>query len=116
VQSQSETLPTVVDSSIVDMELARRVAAYLTSRRFQSFRELEVSAAAGVVTIIGSVGSFHEKQVAYQSCRRVAGVREVVDAVYVAPPRFASEALPSLLAKVDSELDETVEVGREHRS
>ena len=104
MQSQSEKSCAVFDRAPADEDLARRVAAYLASRCFHSFRDLQVSAAGGVVTVVGPVTSFHEKQVAYQSCRRVAGVREVVDEVYVAPPQFASERLPAMLAEIESEL------------
>ena len=104
MQSQSQQSTSVLDVSRANDELARRVSAYLASRSFHSFRDLQVSATEDVVTVMGPVASFHEKQVAYQSCRRVAGVREVVDEVYVAPPQFASQNLSAILADVDSSL------------
>jgi len=104
VQSQSNQSISVLEVSRANDELSRRVTAYLSSRSFQSFRDLQVSAEGDVVTVVGPVTSFHEKQVAYQTCRRVAGVREVIDEVYVAPPQFASQDLSEILTNVDSAL------------
>ncbi len=87
-----------VTSPIADSDLERRIAAYLASRSFLSFRRLKVSARDGVVTLAGRLSSFHEKQVARESCRRVAGVLRVVDAIHVGPraPVSALEPVVSL--------------------
>jgi osmotically-inducible protein OsmY len=66
-----------------DRDLERRVTNYLAERFRPSLRRLEVEARGGAVTLRGSVHSFYEKQVAIHSCRRVAGVRELIDAVDV---------------------------------
>lgn len=68
-----------------DSRLTRRVEAYLFTRSYPALRELEISAADGIVTITGTVSTFHQKQVAYQSCRRVAGVLDVTDLAEVLP-------------------------------
>lgn len=65
-------------------DLEQRVANYLATRYLPRLRSLEVTATGGVVTLRGRVSSFHEKQVAVHSCRRVAGVRQLIDDVAVA--------------------------------
>ena len=64
-------------------ELRCRVTSYLATKHLPSLRRLMVNAAEGTVTLRGSVDSFHEKQIAIHSCRRVAGVRQLVDAMDV---------------------------------
>jgi hypothetical protein len=73
----------------VDQDLKRRVALFLAGRHVASLRRLEVEARGGTVTVRGRVGSFYEKQLSQQCCRRVAGVIEFIDEVEVshAPPR-----------------------------
>jgi osmotically-inducible protein OsmY len=75
-----------------DDDLQRRTIAYLASRGFHSFRALRVSAEAGVIRITGRLKTWHEKQVARESCRRVAGVRQVVDAIEIAPSSFVEQS------------------------
>lgn len=79
-------------SPVADVELERRITAYLASRSFLSFRRIKVTARGGVVTLAGRLSSFHEKQVARESCRRVAGVLEIVDAIHVTPQSTAKVA------------------------
>jgi hypothetical protein len=67
-----------------DHDLKRRVALFLAGRHVLSLRYLEVEARGGTVTLRGRVGSFYEKQLSQQCCRRVAGVIELVDHVEVA--------------------------------
>ena len=66
-----------------DAELRRRIVGYLATKHLPNLRRLSVNAAGGKVTLRGRVDSFHEKQVAIHSCRRVAGVRDLVDNVEV---------------------------------
>jgi len=66
-----------------DRELVRRVISFLNSRSMPGLRRLNVEARHGTVTLSGRVRSFYEKQVATHSCRRVAGVRQLVDNVDV---------------------------------
>jgi len=80
-----------------DDDLARRATAYLASRGFHSFRNLRVSAESGVVRITGRLRTWHEKQVAHESCRRVAGVRQVIDSTEVAPPAVTDHPASSLV-------------------
>jgi osmotically-inducible protein OsmY len=66
-----------------DEDLRRRISSFLGSRHFPAFRRLEVSVLAGAVTVRGQVGSYYEKQVALDTCRRVAGVLRTIDQVEV---------------------------------
>lgn len=66
-----------------DQDLQRRVISFLAARYLPSLRQLQVEVHQGTVTIRGCVASFYEKQVAIHSCQRVAGVRNLVDAVDV---------------------------------
>jgi len=71
--------PFVADNAALE----RRIVAYLASRNFLSFRRLVVRANQGVVVLNGRLGSFHERQVAIESARRVAGVTRIVDHMVV---------------------------------
>ena len=66
-----------------DEDLRRRIESFLRSRHFSALRNLEVGVTSGVVTLKGEVGSFYEKQVALDTCRRVAGVLCTVDQLLV---------------------------------
>lgn len=66
-----------------DDDLRKRIESFLRSRHFSALRSLEVCVAGGVATLKGEVGSFYEKQVALDTCRRVAGVLCTVDHMQV---------------------------------
>lgn len=66
-----------------DEDVQNRVASFLGSRQFHELSRLKVAVRNGTVTLDGTVGSFYEKQVAMDSCRRVAGVRSLVDLIKV---------------------------------
>ncbi len=84
---------------IADRELERRVATFLASWHFPSLRNLRVEAQGGTVVLQGRVGSYYEKQLTQQCCRRVAGVVELIDRVQVVrSPRRAGAPL----ARVDA--------------
>lgn len=85
-----------------DDDLRKRIESFLRSRHFSALRNLEVRVAAGVATLKGEVGSFYEKQVALDACRRVAGVLCTVDQMQVeqrldaaASPRGALPTIPA---------------------
>lgn len=73
-----------VEATPAENKLEQRVTTYLWSRSRPSLRRLDVSADQGTVTLSGRVTSFYEKQLAINSCQRVAGVRQLVDQVEVA--------------------------------
>ena len=66
-----------------DRALERRVVTFLQAKHVPGLRQLEVKAASGIVTVSGRVQTFYEKQLCNQCCRRVAGVRELINAVDV---------------------------------
>ncbi|MEM9411907.1 MAG: BON domain-containing protein, partial [Planctomycetota bacterium] len=55
-----------------DQALEFRVSKFLQSRHFPGFDELNVQVEEGCVYITGQLNSYYEKQVAINSCRRVA--------------------------------------------
>jgi osmotically-inducible protein OsmY len=72
-----------------DHDIAQRVRTFLNSRHFPAFRRLQVDVQNGSVRLTGSVPTYYEKQVALNSCQRVAGVLHLIDEVGVdvsAPP------------------------------
>ncbi|HMP78569.1 MAG TPA: BON domain-containing protein [Pirellulaceae bacterium] len=68
-----------------DDDLQRRVANFLHSQHFPAFKRLHVEVQDGAVTVLGTVDSFYEKQVALSSCQRVAGVLALIDQIAVTP-------------------------------
>jgi len=66
-----------------DLDLKNRVGRYLDSQHFPSFRRLSIEAERGCVTVIGTVCSFYERQVAISSCQQVAGVLKLIDQIVV---------------------------------
>jgi osmotically-inducible protein OsmY len=83
-----------------DEDLRRRISSFLGSRHFPAFRRLEVKVAAGAVTLRGHVGSYYEKQVALDTCRRVAGVLCTIDQVDVDAGIAGPETHPDLVGQV----------------
>jgi osmotically-inducible protein OsmY len=69
-----------------DEDVLWRVQSYLCSKQFPVFRDLQVQVHRGEVTITGKVDSFHERQVALNCCRRVAGVLKLIDQIEVSSP------------------------------
>jgi len=75
-----------VDVSRIDYSdeiLSRRVSTFLSSRHFPEFRRLSIEVDNGNVTLSGTLPTHYQKQVAITSCRRVAGVLEMVDRIEV---------------------------------
>jgi osmotically-inducible protein OsmY len=69
----------------IDRELQRRVSVFL-SQQVPRLRTVEVEVCQGVVTIVGRVNSFYERQLCISCCQRVAGVINLNDKVEVAQP------------------------------
>jgi osmotically-inducible protein OsmY len=94
VRNNSMSFPVAVyPSSVADADLERRALAYLASRNYRSFRRLRVEAVGGVVTLTGQLSTYHEKQVAQESVRRVAGVVQVIDAIQVAAGSVGTDSI-----------------------
>ena len=67
-----------------DLELESRLQLELSRNQRPTLQRLHVDVAEGIVTLSGCVRSFYERQLAVQCCRRVPGVRQMIDAVEVA--------------------------------
>ena len=67
-----------------DRQLERQIASHLAETNRPGLRGLAVKVADGKVTLRGSVASFYEKQIAIQTCRVLAGIERLTDAVDVA--------------------------------
>lgn len=77
----SET--TVRANSTTDQDIERRIRNFLQSRNYPALRALEISVESGRAIVTGSVGTFHEKQMATSCCQRVAGVLDVINQIEV---------------------------------
>ena len=71
-----------------DTDVRKRVSNFLQNKNFPAFRNIKVVVHHGTVTLTGNVCSYYEKQVALNTCRRVAGVLAIIDKLDVAeqPP------------------------------
>jgi osmotically-inducible protein OsmY len=67
-----------------DHMLAREISLQLAETNRSSLKQLSVDVSGGRVTLRGKVGSFYEKQIAIQTCRVLAGIERMIDAVEVA--------------------------------
>jgi osmotically-inducible protein OsmY len=67
-----------------DCQLERQIASHLAETNRPGLRGLAVNVANGNVTLRGCVASFYEKQLAIQTCRVLAGIERLTDAVEVA--------------------------------
>lgn len=63
--------------------LCLRVRSFLCSRHFPEFRDLLIEVDDGTVTLSGTLSSHYQKQIALNSCRRVAGVLDTRDKIKV---------------------------------
>ena len=71
-------------SRSTDRQLERAIAYQLAESNRRGLRRLDVNVADGNVTLRGCVASFYEKQLAIQTCRVLAGLDRLIDAVEVA--------------------------------
>jgi hypothetical protein len=95
-----ETKPMVArEKTRADQDLQRRVVNYLFSRRSPSSRPIEVSVVGDTVTLHGCVRSVHEKWLCTHCCRRVAGVRNLVDQIEVEEEADQQGLSPSGVAR-----------------
>jgi hypothetical protein len=81
--ARTKLMPHSPHSLDADRELQGRVVSFLEARHVPALRYLEVKADDGVVTLSGRVYTFYEKQLCNQCCRRVAGVRQLINEVDV---------------------------------
>ena len=86
------------------IDLCDRVKQFLDLQHFSSMRKLEVTAFGDTVVLDGCTPSFHERQMAVTFCKRVAGVRNVIDRLIVTEnPPVAGRVLR---ARLDSVADD----------
>jgi osmotically-inducible protein OsmY len=71
-------------SGCTDRQLELAIAHQLAETNRHALRRLDVNVADGNVTLRGCVASFYEKQLAIQTCRVLAGLDRLIDAVEVA--------------------------------
>ena len=76
--------PRDIASRTSDRQLEHQITHHLAETNRPGLKRLAVSVADGRVTLRGSVASFYEKQIAIQTCRVLAGMEELTDAVEVA--------------------------------
>jgi hypothetical protein len=67
-----------------DKDLESRITRLLAETNRPGLRRLAVKVSGGNVTLRGSVASFYEKQIAFQTCRILTSLDRLVDAVEVA--------------------------------
>ncbi|HMC10171.1 MAG TPA: BON domain-containing protein [Pirellulaceae bacterium] len=81
------TAASTTAASLDDHDLARRVVLFLEQQRLTAATRLSVAARRGVVTVRGTVSTFHQRQLIVSAARRVAGAGQIVDELEVDPPR-----------------------------
>ncbi len=74
-----------MNASAENTELQQRVAQYLRVAQRTSLHNLSVAVHNETVTLVGTVGTYYEKQLAQEIVRRVAGVRHVINLLEVGP-------------------------------
>lgn len=80
-------------ASVTDADLQTRITSHLETRGYPSFRDLTVAARQGVITLDVRLPSYYVKQVAIETCRHIAGVMQVIDAIQVGPSCFNAARL-----------------------
>ena len=76
---------TTVNQPNMELNLERRIEAYLAISPHPGLRKLRAAIDGSAVVLTGEVASYYEKQLAWGLACRVAGVRRVVDDVRVRP-------------------------------
>ena len=69
-----------------DQDLQHRVALFVQQKQLTTGARLQIEARRGVVTLKGTVSTFHQRQLLFASARRVAGVIGVQDELEVTRP------------------------------
>lgn len=75
--------PRLAPISEFDCDLQCRVRAFLASRHYQALRRLRIDVENGAVVLSGTVPTFHQRQIACECARHVAGVLRVIDRLHV---------------------------------
>jgi hypothetical protein len=67
--------------------LLKRIQTFLHGQHIPALRQLKVEVSGDTAVIHGKVRTFYERQVGVECCKRVAGVRNVIDLITVATAR-----------------------------
>jgi BON domain len=68
-----------------DIDLEHRLASFLYQQHVPEGDGIRLNACSGVLVVSGELSSQHAKWLCIECCRRVAGVRKVIDELEVAP-------------------------------
>lgn len=94
-------LGTLTDLDMSDAaDLCNRVESFLLMQHIQGLKKLIVEAENDTVEISGNVSTYYERQVAVECCKRVAGVRNVVDHIVVETPTVRSVPVADLAVEL----------------
>ena len=63
--------------------IREQIISLLRERNFSAFKDIEIDASDGVITIRGNTRSFYHKQLALTHSKRVAGQYPLVDEIVV---------------------------------
>ena len=85
---------TAAGTTAADRDLQERVALFIQQRQLARGAELTVFARRGVVTLIGVVNTFHQRQLLQSLVRRVAGVVQLQDELEVITPASSEYRSP----------------------
>jgi hypothetical protein len=85
------------------VDLLRRIQTYLHGQHLASLHHLTVEVAGDAVLIAGDVDSFYERQVAIECCKRVSGVRRVLDHIRVTPADDSNASTENVVATQSNE-------------
>jgi osmotically-inducible protein OsmY len=76
--------PLGTSAPAADRLLECQISSQLAESSRPALKRLAVRVTGGSVTLHGRVASFYEKQLAIQTCRMLAGIDRLIDAVEVA--------------------------------
>lgn len=96
-------------------DLCDLIKRFLAAQHYASFRKLDVTIVGDSVILVGSLPSFHERQLAVSICQHVAGVRRVVDRLVVPASAPTDGSTVAGARSVPSPRD-TLRRDRPHRS
>lgn len=85
------------------IDLLRQIQTYLHGQHLAPLHNLTVEVAGDAVLIAGDVDTFYERQVAIECCKRVAGVRRVLDHIRVTPADESNASTEIVVATKSSE-------------
>ena len=73
------------DNDIDATDLLQKIKSFLNDQHNSTLKRLAIEVIGDTAVIAGTVSSFYERQLGIECCKRVAGVRAIVDHIYVDP-------------------------------